>query len=160
VTAAPSLERPNAPAIGGRGALAVAGNVAFYGYALFLVLAGGLAGILVPRWGPLAFEVYARAVFNGALDGEPLVSALNQYRFMKSMEFGFGLFALLFRREIYTQRKINRFFLGILFLGAANRALSMLLDGRPHPAYVFFLGLETVVGIIIYLHTRPTVARA
>jgi hypothetical protein len=156
MTIAPPLERPRAPALS---LLGVFGNAAFYGYALFLILSGGLAGILFPRWGPLSFEVYARAVFNNGLHGEPLVSALNQYRFMKSMEFGFGLFALLFRREIYTQRKINRYFLGILFLGAANRALSIVVDGRPHPAYVFFVGLETVVGLLIWLHTRQTVAR-
>jgi len=148
-----SSDAPSAPS----GVLNVAGNAAFYGYALFLVLAGGIAGILVPRWGPLSFEVYARAVFNNGLQGEPLISALNQYRFMKSMEFGFGLFALLFRQEIYTQRKVNRFFLGIIFLGAANRALSIVVDGQPHPAYIFFVGLETVVGLVIYLHTRKTV---
>jgi hypothetical protein len=156
VTAAPSIATPRAPYAGGL--LGIAGNAAFFGYAIFLIVSGGVLGILVPRWGPLDFEVYARAVFAGGLHGEPLVSTLNQYRFMKSMEFGFGLFALLFRREIYTQRKMNRYFLGILFLGAFDRLLSMVLDGRPHPAYVFFVGLETVVGVIIYLHTRPSVA--
>ncbi len=140
--------------------LDVAGTGAFYGYALFLVLAGGLAGIFAPRWSPLSFEVYARAVFDGGLQGEPLVSALNQYRYLKSMEFGLGLFALLFRREIYTQQKANRYFLGIFFFGAASRALSMVVDGQPHPAYIVFVVLETVVGILIYLHTRLTVTRA
>lgn len=152
MTSARPQDRP-APS----GVLNIAGNAAFYGYALFLVISGGILGILVPRWGPLSFEVYARAVFNNGLQGEPLVSALNQYRFMKSIEFGFGLYALLFRREIYTQRKVNRFFLGIIFLGAANRALSMVIDGRPHPAYIFFVVLEVVVGFLIYLHTRVTV---
>ena len=51
MTAAPTLDRPRvAPSL-----LDPAGNAAFYGYALFLLLAGGLAGILAPRWGPLSF---------------------------------------------------------------------------------------------------------
>jgi len=157
MTIAPTLDRPRA---GSPTLLNIAGNAAFYGYALFLIISGGILGILVPRWGPLSFEVYARAVFNNGLHGEPLVSALNQYRFMKSMEFGFGLFALLFRTEIYTLRKVNRYFLGIMFLGAADRLLSIIVDGRPHPAYVFFVGLETVVGILVWLHTRQTVRDA
>ena len=88
-------------------------TVAFYSYALFLVIIGGLAGLFVPKWGPLKFEVYARAVFKSDLSDEEMASTLNQYRFMKSTEFGFGVFALLFRTEVFTSRRYNRFFLGI-----------------------------------------------
>jgi hypothetical protein len=132
---------------------------AYYGYGLFLVLIGGVLGLFVPRWGPLDFEVFARAVFR-TLTGEPLATTLNQYRFMKSMEFGFGIFMLLFRREIYTIPKFNRFFLAILFLGTAERVLSIAVDGRPHGAYIFFVGLETTIGLIILAESRRTLAAA
>jgi len=133
--------------------------VAFYGYAWFLVLIGGVLGLLVPTWGPMEFEVYARVIFRLEIDPEAMASALNQYRFMKSTEFGFGVFALLFREDIYRNRKFNRFFLGIVFLGAAMRALSMVLDGGPRSAYIFFLGLETLVGLIVFLYSRKTLER-
>ncbi len=135
-------------------------DVAFYSYAWFLVTAGGILGLFVPRWGPLDFEVYARAVFRAPFTPEEMASALNQYRFMKSVEFGFGLFALLFRREIYTQPKFNRFFLGIVFLGASMRVLSILVDGRPHGAYLFFAAIEFGIGAIIFAYSRRTLAAA
>jgi hypothetical protein len=129
---------------------------AFYSYAWFLVLIGGVLGLFVPTWGPLKFEVYADVIFKLPLDPEAMASTLNQYRFMKSTEFGFGVFALLFRDEIYTQRKFNRFFLGIVFLGAAMRGLSMWVDGMPRSAYVFFFFLETSIGLIILCYSRKT----
>jgi hypothetical protein len=131
---------------------------AFYGYAWFLLLIGGLLGLFVPTWGPLQFEVYADVIFTMPIDHHDMASALNQYRFMKSTEFGFGLFALLFRDDIYSKRKFNYFFLGILFLGAAMRALSMIVDGPPRPAYIFFLVLETLIGLIVLLYSRKTLA--
>ncbi|MDI1478821.1 DUF4345 family protein [Polyangium sp. y55x31] len=131
-------------------------HAAFYGYAWFLVLIGGGLGLFVPTWGPLKFEVYADVIFRLPLDPQTMASTLNQYRFMKSTEFGFGLFALLFHDEIYTQRKFNRFFLGIVFLGATMRALSMLADGMPRTAYLLLFGLETMVGLIVLHHSRKT----
>lgn len=133
--------------------------VAFYSYAWFLVLIGGILGLFVPTWGPMEFEVYARVIFKLQIDPEAMASALNQYRFMKSTEFGFGLFALLFREQIYTNRKFNRFFLGVLFLGSAMRALSMLLDGRPQTTYILFLALETLAGVVVLLYSRKTLQK-
>lgn len=130
--------------------------IAFNSYAWFLVLIGGILGLFVPKWGPMAFEVYARDIFKLSLDPVVMASTLNQYRFMKSTEFGFGLFALLFREEIYTNRKFNRFFLGIVFLGVAMRALSMIVDGQPRDAYLIFLGLESLAGLTMFVYSRKT----
>ena len=140
------------------GALRLVNAAAFYGYALFVGLAGGLAGLLAPKWAPLDFEVFARAVFRQDLPHEDMASVLQQYRYMKSAELGFGLFALLFRHEIDTSRKVNRFFLGILFLGAAIRVLSRVVDGKPHRAYLYFTGLETAVGLVVLAYSRRTLA--
>ncbi|MCY1043255.1 DUF4345 family protein [Corallococcus sp. bb12-1] len=130
--------------------------LAFQGYAWFLILVGGVLGLLVPRWGPLAFEVYARGVFDAGLPDQTLGSALNQYRYMKSMEFGFGVFCVCFRDFIYTDRRFNRFYLGIIFLGTAERALSVLLDGMPRPFYVAAIFIELSVGLIVFISTRRT----
>ena len=140
--------------------LARANSVALWAYALFLILSGGVLGLFVPRWEPLHFEVYARAIFRLDLPSEVMASTLNQYRFMKSIEFGFGVFALLFRREIYTIPRFNYYFLGILFLGAFERVLSMVVDGMPDRAYVGFAILETTIGLIILSHSRRTLAWA
>ncbi|MCY1035925.1 DUF4345 domain-containing protein [Corallococcus sp. BB11-1] len=134
--------------------------LAFHGYAWFLILPGGLLGLLIPRWGPLPFEVYARGVFDADLPEQVLASALNQYRYMKSMEFGFGVFSVCFRDFIYTDRRFNRFFLGIIFLGAAERALSVVLDGMPRPFYVAAIFIELSVGLIVFISTRRTLRAA
>lgn len=131
-------------------------NLLFYGYALFLVTAGSLVGLLAPTWGTVDFEVYATVVFKHPFEPEVLANALNQYRFMKSLEFGFGVFMLLFRREIYTQHKANRFFLSIVFLGAAVRAFSVLVDGTPHWAYIVFIIFEFSIFLVVFLYSRYT----
>jgi hypothetical protein len=130
--------------------------LAFWGYALFLILIGGIPGLFAPRWGPLHFEVFARAIFPAPLGAEVIASTLNQYRYMKSMEFGFGLFALLYRKEIYQSRKMNRYFLGIMTLGAIERTISIFIDGQPNPAYVYFAIIEFVVPAIIFAYSRNT----
>lgn len=130
--------------------------LAFYGYAWYLIIPGGILGLLVPRWGPLAFEVFARGIFDSGLPDSVLASALNQYRYMKSMELGFGLFALFFRNSIYSERRFNRFYLFVVFLGAAERALSVLVDGAPRPFYVAAIFLELAVGVVVFISTRRT----
>lgn len=134
--------------------------LAFYGYAWFLVLPGGVLGLLVPQWGPLPFEVFANGIFDAPLSDTVLASALNQYRYMKSMEFGFGLFSLLFRERIYRERRFNRFYLGIVVLGAAERALSVVVDGTPRPFYVAAIFVELAVAAIVFLSSRATLREA
>ena len=85
-----------------------------------------------------------------------MASSINQYRFMKTTELGFGLFAILFRQEIFTSKKFNLYFLGILFLGVVARTLSLLIDGQPHLAYNVFIILELVTGLIVLVHSRNT----
>ena len=136
--------------------LALVDCVAYYSYAGFLVAAGA-AGVLVPRWRPLAFEVFGNHIFREQRDPTIAATTLNQYRFMKSFEVGLGLLALMFRREIYTRRRFNWYFLGVHFLGTAGRGLSMLVDGSPQAAYRWFPLLEGAIGSVIWLQSRKTV---
>jgi hypothetical protein len=71
----------------------------FYFYCLFLVIIGGILGLFVPKWGPLSFEVYATSIFKTNIDHISMASALNQYRFMKSMEFGFWIIRASFQKR-------------------------------------------------------------
>ena len=121
----------------------------FWGYVAMLFLAGG-AGVLFTR-------LELSRVFH--LDLRTLSSLaestlLNQYRFLKSIEIGFGLYCVVFREEIFTLRRFNRLFLGILFLAAGTRLASAVADGWPHWAFVTFLFLELVTGCLVYLWTR------
>ncbi len=133
-------------------------GVAFWGYALFLIFIGGLLGLLVPRWAPLQFEVFANEIFPAPLGHQVIASTLNQYRYMKSMEFGFGVFAVLFRTQIYHSRRMNLYFLGIMLLGALERTLSIVVDGWPNPAYVGFTIIEFAITAVIFAYSRNTVS--
>ncbi len=79
----------------------------FWGYVAMLFLAGG-AGVLLTR-------LELTRVFHldlGTLSSLAESTLLNQYRFLKSMEIGFGLYCVVFREEIFTLRRFNRLFLG------------------------------------------------
>lgn len=65
---------------------------------------------------------------------------LNQYRFLRGVEAGFGLLMLLFRVEIFANKKHNAAFLFICFLLPFSRTLSIFIDGWPQ-----FFGMLMVV---------------
>ncbi|MGH2627049.1 MAG: DUF4345 domain-containing protein [Anaerolineales bacterium] len=126
----------------------------FYGWVGTLLLLGG-AGIFTAEW------ELAR-IFDVDLAGMSRddSSLLNQYRFLKAVEFGIGLFCLVFRREIYSVRAFNRLFLAVVFLGAGARALSIALDGWPHWSFTGIMVLEFLTGIVVALHSRTTLEGA
>lgn len=123
----------------------------YYGYVGVLILAGG--------WGVLGARLDHRLLFGldvSTLEPKAAASLLSQYRFLRAIELGFGLFALLFKREIYTVPLYNHVFLTAMFLGIVARVISLVLDGRPRSAFYFFLGYEGVGIVLIYAHTRGT----
>ena len=79
-----------------------------------------------------------------------------QYRFLKSMEMGFGVFAIAYRHDIFQSRKANAVFLTGVFAGVAARSLSFVLDGRPSGIFVAFLILELACGAAVFLVSRKT----
>jgi len=127
----------------------------FWGYVAMLFLAGG-AGVLLTR-------LELTRVFHldlGTLSSLAESTLLNQYRFLKSMEIGFGLYCVVFREEIFTLRRFNRLFLGILFLAAGARIASGVADGWPHWAFIAFAFLELVTGCLVFLWTRGKLRNA
>jgi hypothetical protein len=131
--------------------LKIAGVVSFYSYlaALFVL---GLAGVLMPeRELDMLYDLSLEAPQPAAAAAASLP---HQYRFLKSFVVGFGVFALLFRREILRPSVYNKLFLSVLFGAAAVRVLSILWDGRPHPFLINFTISELVFGAFILAASR------
>jgi len=118
----------------------------FWGYALMLVGVGASGALMAP------WEL--RTVFDVPLDGfaDPVqATLLNQYRFLKAIELAFGIFCLVYRREIFDRTSAHRVFLAGLFAGVAARLGSWLIDGTPKPVFLLFAALELVTGLLVWL---------
>jgi len=127
----------------------------FYGYVILLVVAGA--------WGVFFGAFDQRLLFR--LDVHTLVpitasSLVSQYRFLRAMEFGFGMFSIIYRHQIFTVPAFNRLFLATMTLGVAARIVSLILDGRPLPIFFFFLGTELAGVVSIYVYSRGTLEKA
>jgi len=85
------------------------------------------------------------------------INALSQYRFLRALELGFGLFSILFIRKIFEDRTFNRLFLIIMGSGVSARIISWLVDGTPSALFLFFLGYEFIGLIIIYWYTHQKI---
>jgi hypothetical protein len=85
------------------------------------------------------------------------INMLSQYRFLRALELGYGLFAVIFTKEIFTQKKFNALFLLIMFSGVLARIVSLIMEGSPSRLFYFFLFYEMTGVVIIYLYTRKTV---
>lgn len=121
----------------------------FHVYVWILILAGAL--------GIFTATIDHRVLFQLQLETlapVTMASLVSQYRFLRAVEFGFGVFAFVFRKEIFESTLFNRLFLSIMFLGVMARVVSIVLDGHPLPVFYVFLIFELVGGIVIYLYTR------
>ena len=128
--------------------------VFFHGYVWALILAGGLGVFSATVDHRLLFDLEVRQ-----LPSSTAASLLSQYRFLRAIECGFGIFAFLFRRGIFEKRSLNRLFLGTMFAGVAARVVSLVLDGSPFPIFYGFLVFELVGGTIILVHSRTTLEK-
>lgn len=80
----------------------------------------------------------------------------HQYRILKAFVLGFAVFGVVFRREIFRERRFNYLFLFLMIVETAARPLSLLLDGRPHPRLLGFLFVELffTLAIVVYSWSR------
>ncbi|HTS52065.1 MAG TPA: DUF4345 family protein [Burkholderiales bacterium] len=133
--------------------MALLTRILFWGYLLMLVGVGA-SGIFIADW-------ELSRVFHvplSSMDALQRSTVLNQYGFLKSIEFAFGLFCVLCRDEIFRVPKFNRIFLVGVFGGVAARTLAILLNGVPHWAFVVFLALELTTGVLVLIKSRSSVA--
>lgn len=123
----------------------------FLGYVLLLVLAGawGVVGARVD------FPVLLRLDL-ADLSGEAEANTLSQYRFLRAMELGFGLFALRYRHQVHTVADYNRLFLSVMAVGVVARVVGVVADGVPSAPMWVFLAWELVGVAVIFAYTRRT----
>ena len=120
--------------------------VAAYGLMLVCV---GLAGVVSARW-----ELAAIFSFDVDSLGEGTATFLNQYRFLKAVELGAGVFCLMQLRPILDGGVPARVFLVLVGGGIVARSLAWAADGRPSWPFLAFLGLEALVLAVFVLHLR------
>jgi hypothetical protein len=119
------------------------------GYSAMLVVIG-TAGILSARW-ELA-TVFR--VDPSSWPQEVQATMLNQYRFLKGLELGGGIFCFAYRADIMAGGRASRVFLAIVAAGITGRALAWVVDGRPAPLFLVFIALEALAFIFVALHLR------
>lgn len=127
----------------------------FFGYVATLIAAGA--------WGMVGASVDMRVLLQlhiHVLPHRTAANLLSQYRFLRAIELGFGVFALTKWRRIYSVRSYNRLFLSAMGAGVAARLLSLALDGAPSWWMNVFLGFELVGIVLIFLATRSGLADA
>jgi hypothetical protein len=120
----------------------------FYGY-IGLVLLAGFWGAFVGA------DFDHRLLFNldtSTLESDTRTNLLSQYRFLRAMEFGYGLFAILFTKEIFSIKKFNILYLAIMSAGVLARIVSIVDDGSPSALFYFFLIFEFIGVVVIYLY--------
>lgn len=119
--------------------------VLFFGYVATLVFAGAGGALAAPVDLSLTADLE-----------DPSASLLAQHRFLRAVELGFGVFSLVYRREIFRRRAFNRGFLAVLAAGVAARLLSLAVDGVPSAAMLSFLAWELVAVPVVFVYTRST----
>jgi hypothetical protein len=125
----------------------------YYFYVGLLIVAGFWGAFINP-------EFDFRLLFN--LDTDTLtdhqrINVLSQYRFLRAIELGFGAFAILFVRNIFSKKKFNRLFIFIMSAGVLSRIVSIVMDGNPNWLMLFFLGFELVGVLVIIFYSRKLV---
>jgi len=124
----------------------------FYTYVGLVVAAGFWGAFINPHFDfKLLFQLDTME-----LEENVRINLLSQYRFLRALELGFGLFSLRFVKQIFNDKTFNTLFLVIMFSGILARIVSMIADGIPGFMHLFFLSWESLGLVIIYLHTRKT----
>ena len=120
----------------------------FYTYIGLVVLAGFWGAFIYPS---MDFEILFKLNLSQLTEFER-INLLSQYRFLRALELGFGLFSLVFVRDIFNDLKLNRLFLTIMGLGILARIFSWAFDGVPSYLTMFFMFYEAIGWIVIFIY--------
>ena len=129
-------------------------NYFFYYTYIGLVIVAGFWGAFISP------EFDYRLLFHfdlNTLPDYPRINMISQYRFLRALELGFGIFSILFVKNIFTEKKFNTLFIFIMCSGVLARISSILIDGIPSGMMFFFLGFELVGVLVIYFYSRQLV---
>jgi len=125
--------------------MAVLRKLFFYGY-VFMFIGVGASGIFIASWElPHIFHMPLNA-----LTPEVRATMLTQYRFLKSAELSYGLFAFFYRDAIFAGAAVRKLFVAAVFLGVFARVLSVLVDGMPGWIWLAFAGMEAITGVLVW----------
>ena len=125
----------------------------YYAYVGIVIVAGFWGAFISP-------EFDYRLLFHfdlNTLPDYPRINMISQYRFLRALELGFGIFSILFVKNIFTEKKFNTLFIFIMSSGVLARICSIIFDGLPSRMMYFFLGFELVGVMIIYFYSRQLV---
>ncbi len=125
----------------------------FYCYIGLVLLAGFWGAFILPEYD---FRLLFDLDINSLPDSQR-INLISQYRFLRAIELGFGLFAILFVKNIFTKLKFNRLFLLIMGAGVLARIISIVLDGSPGLMMYFFLTFEFVGLIVIAYYSQKLI---
>ncbi len=125
----------------------------FYTYIGLVVLAGFWGAFINPKWD---FEFLFNFRIDDLYDFER-INILSQYRFLRAIELGFGIFALTFFKQIFSEKKFNFLFLTIMGLGILARVASWIWDGNPGLLTKFFLFYEAIGWMVIFFYSKTTI---
>ncbi len=125
----------------------------FYSYVGLLIVAGFWGAFINPEFD---FHLLISLDIDILTDFQR-INLLSQYRFLRAIELGFGLFSILFVKSIFSEKKFNRLFIFIMSAGILSRLTSIVLDGFPSDLMFFFLGFELVGVVVIYFYSRKLV---
>lgn len=125
----------------------------FYTYVGLLLLAGFWGAFISPQLD----HIWLFDLDTSTLPEYSHINLISQYRFLRALELGYGLFAILFTKEIFTDKKFNMLFLLIMASGVVARLISLVAEGSPSWMFYFFLTYELVGVVLIYFYTRKTV---
>lgn len=126
-------------------------NYAFFYTYIGLVIVAGIWGAFIYPYFDFNYLLHLNV---NELPDESRVNLLSQYRFLRALELGYGLFSIIFLKEIFSRKKYNQLFLGIMGLGILARMVSWMVDGMPSSLFIFFLAYEAVGLVIILIYSR------
>ena len=87
------------------------------------------------------------------------INMISQYRFLRAIELGFGIFSILFVKNIFSEKKFNTFFIFTMSAGVLARITSIVMDGSPSLLMYFFLGFELIGVLVIYFYSLKLIAQ-
>ena len=122
----------------------------YYSYIGLVIVAGFWGAFIYP-------EFDYRLLFNletNTLTDFQRINLLSQYRFLRAIEMGFGVFAILYVKSIFSKKEFNRLFIFIMSAGVLARIMSMVMDGIPSWMMLFFLAFELVGVVVIIFYSR------
>jgi hypothetical protein len=125
----------------------------YYSYIGLVIVAGFWGAFIYP-------EFDYRLLFNletNDLTDFQRINLLSQYRFLRAIEMGFGVFAILYVKSIFSKKEFNRLFIFIMGAGVLARIMSIVMDGIPSWMMLFFLAFELVGVVVIYFYSRKLV---